>query len=69
MAFSMKKGGIPGGWKISKESSITQYCLGPVEHYMEEKYKIPGGCNSLREANNTQCDSGHVERMMRRRER
>ena len=65
MAFSMKKGGDSWG----KEASIIQYCPGPVEHYMEEKYKIPGGCNSLREANNTQCDSGHVEKMMRRRER
>ena len=41
-----KKEGSPGGWKIYKEASITQYCSYPVEHNREKKYKISGRCNS-----------------------
>ena len=52
---------IPGGWKVQKKASITQYHPDTVKHVMKEKEKIPVGWNSEMEANNTKSYCGFVE--------
>ena len=57
-----KKEVIPGGLKILKAVSLTQYHPDPVGYAMEEKENIPGGWNIQWKANNTKCYSRSVER-------